>query len=135
VKPAIKDKDCFYYLPHVPNGSPDFIFHFCPKPARNVSKENSIKDKKRKKKKKKKIKLKSRKTWTCSHSGAHLKKKEKKRKKGMVTSQGGMSEAFTAVVQMATERHRFKKAPPTPSPTKRTRGDVPGGSRFGNALF
>jgi hypothetical protein len=30
----------------------------------------------------------------------------------MVTSQGGMSEAFTAVVQMATERRRFTKSPP-----------------------
>jgi hypothetical protein len=34
------------------------------------------------------------------------------KKEGMVTSQGGMSEAFSAIVQMATEKRRFKKAPP-----------------------
>jgi hypothetical protein len=54
------------------------------------------------------------------------------KKEGMVTSQGGMSEAFSDVVQMATEKRRFTKSPPQKKQT--TRGDVPGGSRFGNAL-
>jgi len=64
--------------------------------------------------------------------------KKRKEEKGMVTSQGGMSEALVPLSRWPPKGAGSKKPPSpphSPPPTKRTRGDVPGGSRFGNALF